>query len=197
MSHYQSLYHASIIFLVCIVFSIMACEKEYSYEQQQQQNPADTAIPQDILPPLDIVIPACPSCNNPDTSATYWNFNSGNTILCGAITGAVKNPDDDAMTFFGPSACSIDTGLIITAFFNKQDLKLKQTNITAVRSSLEYYDNTTHITIFRSRPAYNFTVTITQIDQQTGWASGTFSGRVEDKNRQEVKINNGSFRIKF
>ncbi len=49
------------------------------------------------------------------------------------------------MTFFGPSLCSIDSDLIITASFDERALTRDQTSITANYTALEYYDNTTQL----------------------------------------------------
>ena len=180
----------------------VGCAKEYSYEGGP---PPDTAaVPDPIglpdttgtLPPPPVA--GCNSCAITDTSsASKWRFEVDGRQVCGFVTRAVLSPDADAMTFFGPSSCSRDSGLIITAYFQNQSLKEDQTNLTATQAELEYYDNTTLTDFLQSRSTHPFTVTIYQYSSQTGQATGHFSGRVVDKAGNPVEVTSGSFIIQF
>jgi hypothetical protein len=171
------------------------CEKEYSYEGGPVQ---DSTIIQDSIKPVSITFPNCTSCNNTDPSATLkWSFEIGNSFLCGNITKGVLSPDHDGMTFFGPSACSYDTGLIITAMFNSKMLNEDQSNLTASSASLEYYDNTATSDILQSKRPNIFSLTIDNYTRQTGIATGTFNGSVLDRNGNIVKVDAGRFSVKF
>src|SRR5258706_3842643 len=123
------------------------CKKEYSYEGGPIQGPIqfpDSTVTGDSTIIEDstsiITFPKCSGCNTEALSTLTWSFKVGSSLLCGNVTRGVVSPDGGGMTFFGPSSCSRDSGLIITAFFNDQTLRKDQSNITASRASLEYYD---------------------------------------------------------
>lgn len=180
---------------------IAACRKEYSYEGGSMQDSTilfDSAVRQESTEAAGITFPICKGCNSIDTSSAYkWSFKVGHAFLCGNVTKAVISPNGDAMTFFGPSACSEDSGLIITAYFNNQVLNKDQSNITADRAALEYYDNTTMSDILQSQQPNIFSLTINSYIRQTGVTIGTFSGSVADRNGNIIKIDSGKYTIKF
>lgn len=118
-----------------------------------------------------------------------------NAALCGHVTRVVISPDHKGMTFFGPSLCSADSGLIITAFFDKEVLGTDQNNLPADRVSLQYYDNTTNIDVMVSKQPNVFSLTITSFKVQA-YMTGTFGGWVVDKNGALVKVEYGKFSVK-
>ena len=191
----KSLYIICFFFILYIITLTEGCKKEYSYEGGPLQDPT---IILDSTKPGSITFPICKGCNSTYTSATLkWSFKVGGTFLCGNITNGVLSPDGDGMTFFGPSACSRDTGLIITALFNNKILNKDQSNLPASRASLEYYDNTDLSDILQSKRPNIFSLTIDNYIQQTGVATGTFNGSVLDKNGNIVKVDAGKFNVKF
>jgi hypothetical protein len=72
-----------------------------------------------------------------------------------------------------------------------------QSNITASRASLEYYDNTTMSDILQSKRPNIFSLTIDNYSHETGVAIGTFSGSVLDRSGNIIKVKNGRFNVKF
>ncbi len=181
-----------------MVILIGGCAKEYSNEGGPEQ---DSTMPGDIIVRQDsasITLSDCKGCNSTDTSSGFrWSFKAGITFLCGTVTKAVLSPDSNGMTFFGPSACSLHSGLIITAFFSNQTLNKDQSGIAADRASLEYYDNTTNSDVLQSKQPNIFSLTIDSYIRQTGISTGTFSGSVLYKNGKIIKVDSGRFRIKF
>lgn len=99
--------------------------------------------------------------------------------------------------FFGPSVCSADSGLIITAYFNNPALNKDQSNITADQATLQYYDNTTGSDVLLSMRPNIFSLTIDNYIRSTGITIGSFGGSVVDKNGNIIKVDAGRFNIKF
>ena len=192
-------------FLVLYILALTGgCKKEYSYEGRPMQYPIqlpDSTVTGDSTVIEDstsiITFPKCIGCYADTLSALTWSFKVGSSLLCGNVTNGVVSPDGGGMTFFGPSSCSRDSGLIITAFFSDQTLKKDQSNITASRASLEYYDNTTMSDILYSKRPNIFSLTIDNYIRETGVATGTFNGSVLDMNGNTIKVKDGRFKVKF
>lgn len=192
-----------IFFLLALVFFALntGCEKEYSYEAGIVPDSIlihDSIVAMDTAHTKALLFPACEGCKNTDTvSSLNWSFKAGNTILCGGITNTIVSPEGLGLTFFGPSACSPDSGLVITAAFSVDELHQNPNNLKATKASLEYYDNTTHVDVLQSRQPNIFTLIIDHYNQQTGIATGRFGGTVVAKNGALVRVDAGRFRIKF
>lgn len=191
----------SLFFVLYILTVTFGCTKEYSYEGGPILDSTfihDSTIIQDSTKPSDITFLGCTGCSDICTSATLkWSFKIASSYFCGNITRGVLSPDGDGMTFFGPSACSNDSGLIITAFFNNTLLNKDQSNLTASHASLEYYDNITMLDMLYSKRPNIFTLKINSYIRQTGVATGTFNGVVLDKYGNIVKVDAGKFTVKF
>ncbi len=202
----KGVYYICILFVFFIVKTgFISCTKDYSYEGGSVINDTLPALPSDTTINLDsaiIVIPEkgfpfCEICRQTNNSQlSVWDFKYDTSQLCGTVTNAVITPGRSGFTFFGPSACSKDTGLVITVFLNADSLNSNKTNITSNNVGFEYYDNTTQSDIFVSgRPL--FSLTIATYDHTTGIATGTFSGSARSKAGSLVKIADGNFAIKL
>ncbi len=97
-------------------------------------------------------------------------------------------------TFFGPSACSIDTDLVISAYF-PVTLDAGRFNITATNTAFYYYDHNAPEDIMDSRPGEAFSVTIGSFIYATGIATGTFSGTVFKANGDSVFVHDGKYKV--
>ena len=192
----QRSFHIVLSFCILGVLAIGAgCEKDYSYEGGPVQvdsiiapgTPGDSAMP----------FPSCAACNLNNTQSMTWSFKVGNSSLCGEVTNAVLSPDRDALTFFGPSFCSADSGLIITAYFDNQLLNADKHNIVASRAILQYYDNIGPSNVLVSKAPDVFNLTIERFTHQTGIATGSFGGFVRMENGAAVKVDTGKFNIQF
>jgi hypothetical protein len=181
--------------------SISGCAKEYSYEGGP--GPDTTPSVTDTPPPIDDTIaldlPVCDACKiTADTSGYTWNFEYNSNKLCGNITDAVITPDRHGFTFFGPSACSLDTGIVFTVYLKTGDtLNRDRTNVFTDDVYFEYYDNISDIDVFASDLTHRMGLTITNYDDATGTAIGTFSGVATSKLNTVAIINSGNFIIKF
>ena len=184
------------------LMSYESCIKEYSYEG----GPTDTL---DTIPVIDtllndtttssppIVFQHCDACNGQSgyTLGT-WNFKYDTSIFCGNITRAIINVDKNAFTFFGPSACSLDTGLIMTVYLDAP-LDGDATNVTALHTYFQYYNNKGIQDIFDSFESAPFVLTIEKYTQSTGIATGHFTGLVKTDRNTTDKIQEGKFMIQF
>lgn len=197
----QKLFYISCFFSVVILFSITSgCIKEYSYEGETRDSTRniDSVPTPDTIDNTTTIIFPCSACKPASAlNLQEWSFKVGNTYTCGKTTGAVLSPDGDAMTFFGPTFCTEDTGIVVTAFFGELSLKRDQSNITASRSSIEYYEKSTPGNVMESSNRFGFYVTITKYEQQSKLAEGTFKGVVLAKDGSQINIEDGKFKIKF
>ena len=191
------LYRTFIILTIYIqVSGFYGCTKEYSYEG----GPAIDTIP---VPILDTAIkpgtnfPFCPGCRSINTSTSlFWSFKYDTSLLCGSITNSVITPERSGFTFFGPSTCSSDTGLVMTVFLNTDSLNRDKFHITSNNASLEYYDNTVSSDILISNH-HSISFTIDSYVHNTGIATGTFNGLVKTKDSTLIAIKDGKFTIQF
>jgi hypothetical protein len=189
-------YSIAIIFALFILFSSLSgCEKEYSYEGGLTTD-TTSLLGNDTTFKPSTGFPACDGCINSNPSGFFWNFTYDYSLLCGGVTNAVITPERNGFTFFGPSACSNDTGLIMTVFLDSDSLNRDRNNIRTNHASLEYYDNTTLDDIFVSRrPSILFTIETYR--HATGIAKGSFKGNVTLKDGTQKAISAGEFTIQF
>jgi hypothetical protein len=187
-----------ILFVFSFYFLTIGCEKEYSYEGGPQDS---IAVPDvDSVPgPADSdgSFPICTACLTADTvSVPKWSLEIDSSLQCGAVTNTVVSPDETAMTFFGPSTCWKDEGLIITAHFGDQFLNANRESFTSNQASLVYYDNTNGPDKLQSLAPADITVIIDHYTKQTGIATGRLIGIAADVNGKSFEIN-GTFTIRF
>ncbi len=180
-----------------LLMAVTGCVKEYSYEGGLSDTviipPADTLIIEDSVDE-QLVFATCDSCTGKDDFFNEkWSFSYDTNFFCGTVTNAVVTPTRNGFTFFGPSACSVDSGLIISAFLPNVTLTTDLENITTTDVALEYYDNISGDDIMYSDPSLNLSLTILTYDHTTRLAKGTYSGYVFSKNKEVIKISNGKF----
>ncbi|QEC69949.1 hypothetical protein FRZ67_22595 [Panacibacter ginsenosidivorans] len=180
------------------VAGLSGCAKEYSYEGGPVQDTTNDSIPSDTIPKQVITFPVCSQCKYWDnTLPSTWSFNYDTSLLCGNMTNGIIAPDRSGFTFFGPSACSPDTGIVITAYLSSALLTSDRSNITTNQVIFEYYDNVTLTDIFATGKLGTFSLTIDTYEYSTGMAKGRFSGYVPTKTGDTVLIKNGKFQVKF
>jgi hypothetical protein len=181
--------------LTLVLLHSAGCVKEYSLEGGVGQ---DSVISQDSANRTAVLIPSCRACSyTADLSISTWSFQNGSSLQCGTITGAVINPERNALTFFGPSSCSEDTGLIITAYFSTQALDEDKRNTPADRVSFEYYDKVTPSDVLKSWLPHKFFLTVESYTHQTGIASGNFNGYAFTEKGDSTLVQSGRFKIRF
>ncbi len=170
------------------------CVKEYSFEGR----PTNDTVPiYDTTVRSGISFPFCLGCRSMDGFIlSGWNFKYDTSLLCGTVTDAVITPERNGFTFFGPSACSTDTGLVMTVFLDSDALDRDKSNITTNHVNFQYYDNSTFSDIFISN-RLSVSFTIDTYEHTTGIAKGRFSGNVKTKDSTVAEIIGGKFAIKF
>ncbi|HEU0110817.1 MAG TPA: hypothetical protein VFQ73_08075 [Flavisolibacter sp.] len=170
------------------------CAKEYSFEGADTTASQDTLIIVPTEPPFSI----CEECDSTATITDWkWHFKSTNNFLCGEVDTAIINPERTVFTFFGPSACSDDTGIVMSVFFDPVKFDRDHYNITTNRVAFYYYDNVGATHIFINDQAINFSVTIGNYIHQTRTAIGTFSGQVLKTNGELTTVHSGKFMIRL
>ena len=194
-----------LFFAGCVGFVLLmqlanfsGCVKEYSFEG----SPFDT-IPTDSIPDdtatNKLIFPYCTGCDGKDDYIfDSWNFKYDTSFFCGSITRGIIEPEHRmAFTFFGPSSCSADTGLIMTVYLDVP-LNADVSNITVHHVIFQYYNNLdTQQDIFVSSDLRPFTLFIEQYTQSTGIIKGSFSGFVDTDRNTVVEIKNGKFVVHF
>ncbi|MCX6316423.1 MAG: hypothetical protein NTW29_03985 [Bacteroidetes bacterium] len=172
-----------------------SCDKEYSFEGGGNPPPRDTITPPPPPPPP---FPVCPACTNvTEPALDEWSFKSGGWKLCGTADSAIALGNRTAFTFFGPSACSVDTGMAITIYLNTDTLNRDLHNLTNNRAAFYCYERVTPSYIFMSQSSSNFSATITMYDHASHTISGTFSGNVMRTNGSGAGVESGKFKVKL
>src|SRR3954466_10613886 len=118
----SKLLYVLLLFTGLLFLSIQqwGCSKEFSYEGSDTTVIIDTATTDTTSSNDSIPIPQpiiyCPLCHEGDNMTVgSWNFKNNQSYFCGTTTdaGFISNT---TFTFFGPSSCSIDSGIVITAY---------------------------------------------------------------------------------
>ncbi|MBL7749188.1 MAG: hypothetical protein JNM19_17245 [Chitinophagaceae bacterium] len=181
----------SILVLIIIIF--LGCDKEYSFEGGAMPPPRDT-----ISVPPPPAVPVCQACSSIQGSTLpEWKFKSGNWTICGKADTAIALGNRTTFTFFGPSACSVDTGMVITVYLNGDTLNRDRQNLQARTAAFYCYDRVTPSYIFMSQGSNSFSVTIDRYTHSTGIATGTFRGAVSRANGASASIDSGRFTVKL
>ncbi len=180
--------------LSLLLLQTVGCKKEYSYEGGNLIVQKDSIL----LPTVPVNnIPGCTTCNVTDELLLgKWNFKTGNAFLCGSVTAAGMIAEKTAFTFFGPSACSNDTGLVMTIYL-PLSLDRDRFNIPISKVAFYYYDNNSTKDILISLQAAPFSATIKSFIFETGIATGTFNGTVFKSNGDTAFVNEGNYKIKL
>ena len=175
-------YHYLFLFIGFLwIIILISCKREYSCEGC---NMVTTPLPTDTLSSSPdtsfspVLLPACALCReDKELALQSWGFKTGTTYLCGDITEASFIGGKATLTFFGPSACSADTGLRMTIYL-PEPLDGNKSGITTNNVAFYYYDNKALKSILVSGASQAFFVTISSFVAATQIANGTFGGTV-------------------
>jgi hypothetical protein len=170
------------------------CVKEYSFEGAPHDTiPIDTLH---VVSPPAIIFPQCTFCDSLDAILLgQWSFKTGNAYLCGSFTnsGFFNGNTKTSFTFFGPSSCSIDTGLVVSVYLSIP-LNQDRYNLTTNETAFYYYDHNSPNDILASRTTSVFSVTVQSFIFATGIVTGTFSGTVFTAKGDTMSIAEGRFK---
>jgi hypothetical protein len=177
------------LFVVLFFFS---CEKEYSYEGGNILPERDSIIINSTPQPY-----VCSSCAGADNyTEGKWSFYNNDTFYCGIVDTAIAAPDRNGFTFFGPSSCSVDSGLVLTISIEPNFLTKDFFNLTTNRVGLYYYDNIGQTHPFVTQPAFTFSFIIDSYLHQTKMMTGRFSGMVFTPNGDATTLF-GKYKVKL
>lgn len=175
----------------------MSCAKEYSYEGGIV--PDSVRVVNDTFSTINRWnIPKCYACNpqfGADTNT--WSLWVNNSQACGSFTRTVINRERDAFTFFGPSACSIDSGVILNSFWSPVVFDRDLQNISTQRTAFYYYDNTTNQYVLEAKREKPFTIIIENYHHQSGIATGYCTGYAINRQSDTIGIQLLRFKIKI
>ncbi len=183
-------------FLVILFLAVLmyGCAKEYSFEGGTLPPPVDTTR---VIQPVNQG-PVCRACiGNVAAGQDEWTFKSGTWKFCGSVDTAIALGDRTTFTFFGPSACSPDTGMVITVYLSGDTLNRDRQNLHVNRAAFYCYDRVTPTYIFMSQTSNAFSVIIESYTHSTGIAVGSFRGTVFRTDGAAASIDSGRFRIKL
>jgi hypothetical protein len=167
------------------------CRKEYSYEGGDMAPVINDTVVNNTTQPY-----MCPGCVGADDYIDgKWSFYNGSNFFCGIVDTAIAAPARDGFTFFGPSTCSADSGLVMTINIEPTILNKDVFNSTTIKAGMYYYDNAAQTYPFMTQPGLYFSLTIESYIHQTRIMTGKFSGYVFRANGQQTNLS-GKFKIK-
>lgn len=136
----------------------------------------------------------CSACIGNDVQAeNKWSLHAGPQLYCGKIDTLIVLGERNTFTFFGPSSCSTDSGMVATVYLDGFKLDHDITSQTVNRASFFYYDHVTPSYMLISRAAQPFTFTIDEYNHTTRLMRGTFSGIAFTTNGTSVQVTGGKF----
>lgn len=181
------------VFLLLVIAA--GCAKEYSFEGAATRPPRrDTVITGggNINPPG-----ICAACTGTDQPIeNRWSLHVGNMLYCGVIDTAIATPERTGFTFFGPSACSADSGMVITVYLNGIKLDHDFTSFSTDKAGFYYYDNVTPSYMLITNPGQPFSVVIDSYEHSTKMMRGKFSGYAKTANGGSAYLYDGKFKVK-
>ena len=180
----------------CGWFGLSGCAKEYSYERQ----------PVSLSPAPDSAVPAarlfrlgpCTSCNSNygNTTPNSWSLQLEGSAVCGPFTRTVINPERNFFTFFGPTACTPDSGVIVEAAWSPLVFDRDLYQVSTQRAQFYYYDTISNAYVLLSRTSrLPFSLVIERYNRQTGEAKGYCSGFLFSGKGDTVEIKDFRFSI--
>lgn len=191
----------SCLLLPILMMQNSGCQKDYSYEGGDTavvlRNPGVDSLPVAGATDTTNYLQVCAFCKPAsDLAVGTWSFEIGKSYACGSTTnsgffGGYTKMD---ITFFGPSSCSGDTGLVLSIYL-PVPLDRNRSNVVANLAAFYYYDNNATTDIFDSKPERPFKVTVESFNISTGIAVGSFSGTVFKANGDTSVVKNGRYKV--
>lgn len=195
----KQLHSISFSFLVALVAFIHGCTKEYSREGLDTTTPVIDTVPPQQPPPPDTTssITFCTACAGRDKfEENWWSFKAGNSFYCGMMDTAIVTPERNGFTFFGPSACSSDTSMVITVYPENYILNKDQQGLQIQKVSLRFTKFGAPKYLLATEPGTPFSLTIDSYDHQSKMTIGTFSGYAYQPDGTTLLVS-GKFKVKL
>lgn len=182
-----------ILLSLALVFAF-SCTKDYSYEGGVNYVPRRDTLPSPPNPPAPYV---CPSCvGNDDFIEDKWSLHVGPDFYCGIIDTIITTPTRTGFTFFGPSACSLDSGMVITVNLDGESFTHDINNYTTTKAGFYYYDKVTPSYMLITNPGDPFSLHVISYNHQTKMFIGSFSGFAKLANGGSAFVSNAKFKLK-
>ncbi|MCA0383854.1 MAG: hypothetical protein LCH58_16970 [Bacteroidetes bacterium] len=194
---------SSFLFIAAILslswWSIAGCTKEYSYEGGSLPDssnfvPAPDTTRQDSLQFLPCALCVADSFGK---AVDTWRIQLPKSKACGNFTRTVITPTRDAFTFFGPSACSIDSGLILNSFWSPLVFDRDLKNVSTQRTAFYYYDRIGNTFVLERKTGQVMTIVIEEYSHSTGIAKGYAFGEAQTADGKLVRVSDIRFVIKI
>jgi hypothetical protein len=185
-----------------LILNNVGCAKEYSIEFHPVIPDSllitDTTIIRDSLPNVPDAETNCSNCDSLEANQQfYWTFRVGRRKLCGTIAESYTNTEKNGFTFYGPSTCAADSGLMINAYFQPVSLLEDKTNVVAHRANFQYFGLVANNQYLSSWIPHKFNVVIDQYILETNVAIGRFSGYAFVFSGDSIAVGSGKFKVKF
>lgn len=181
-------------FLIVLLFHNSGCVKEYSRERNVVIPPTIDSTPVVQAPGF----PVCAACDGRDSyEEGRWSFKAGDSFFCGIMDTAFTNVDRTAFTFFGPSACTSDTNMVISVYPDSYTLDRDQRSLFIPKATFYLAKRGFSKFLLVSRADTPFSVTIESYDHQTKMVIGTFSGNVYKPDGSIVLVHSAKFKVKL
>jgi hypothetical protein len=190
----------TVVCCYCLLTSL-GCTKEFSYEFRPITDSIvlpDSVIDKDSIPVIPVKEPPCSNCDSLMANFDYtWQFSTNKKTYCGRVLAAYINYERNGFTFFGPSFCAKDSGIVIDAFFAPYSLHQNELKIQVNRVNFQYYDPTIPNQIVSSWTPHPFKFSVDNYERVSNIATGRFNGFAFLLNGDSVKVENGYYRVKF
>ncbi len=189
-------YYLVVVVLLSILTWI-ACTKEYSYEGGLNPgNDNDTIQIPPTTPPVS-ELSMCLSCIGQDKyEENRWSFTAGNAFACGIMDTALVNSERTAFTFFGPSSCSDDTSMVVTAYLDSDTLNHNISGMMIDKIIFRYTKIGLPDFLLTTKQGTPFTLTISQYDHTSKMAIGTYQGHAYLPDGSTMMVS-GKFMVKL
>lgn len=187
----------------CILFSLPAvlllasCARETSFESGLTPPRLDTISTGGGGGGPAPQTGTCSTCIGNDIQIeNRWSLHAGTQLYCGEIDTVIVLGDRDVFTFFGPSSCSADSGMVATVYLDGLKLDHDIISQTVSRVSFFYYDHVAPSYMLISQPSIPFSLTIDEYNHTTRLMRGTFRGVAFTTSGIGVPIIDGKFEAK-
>lgn len=195
----KKLHKLSFAYSLSILVILSSCIKEYSYEGGMLPPIIiDTLNPPTGGPSVTPDFPPCAACAGRDYfEENRWSFWAGNSFVCGLIDTAIVNQDRTALTFFGVSACSVDTSMALTIYLAPSVLNRSQQDVVSSYVAFYFTKFGAPAYLLISRWGTPFSLTIASYDHVTKMSYGTFSGYAYKADGNTLLVHSAKFQVRL
>lgn len=180
-------------------WSISGCSKEYSYEGGPLPDSNNTGLKPDTTKKDSFQFVPCTLCmaDSFGKAVDTWRIQLPQSKACGNFTRTVITPTRDAFTFFGPSSCSADSGIILNSFWSPLVFDRDLKNVSTQRTAFYYYDKVGNTFMLERKTGQVMTIVIEEYSYSTGIAKGFCFGQAQTADGKLIELSDIRFVIKI